>query len=255
MFLKKFFNMKIYILFRGCFILFIGVICLHVFELSIFSQSSNIEKFFQLSENEQKIFLTKCYKERMYKLRNFYYQVEISTDYFNKELKKNDGISSYFKYKHWLLNNTYKMLVEASSDKKADLDQWGMTSFDINEGVRRSTAHHDATKVIFGRIDTVQDDFVANNNYWRWLYDVFCDDTTSSYINKDSYIFPYLLEHINECKIENLIDEKKIQISMDYKPNFQLASYTGQKNLSLTQKKDIYRLKVKPDGMEILIMA
>ncbi|MDR2755319.1 MAG: hypothetical protein LBC20_06395 [Planctomycetaceae bacterium] len=205
------------------------------------SQFTKFESFKELDSVKQRLLLKQVFEQYLTFSHNLSYKIEVISE-FRKYSSDSAGeliespTRKTFSYK--VFQNKFKLDIEYfSSDNK--ITEISSVFYDRDEGEGRSVSQlaGQLENNYFGRIDTIQNPIVVGNDYQHWLNDTFHDETLNPFVDKNSYLFPWLLNNQDQWQITLLHEQRSIQIHVPYKPNFELDTIDGMRKLILDPEK------------------
>ena len=209
------------------------------------TQMSKIELFSRLPEKEQKNDLLEVFSHRLTLAKNLKYHLELEVDFHNfRDGKVGEKTGPTFKknYTHYQFNDSYRMDMELFLPNKAVPTQQVSTFYDSINGVNMGLFKADEMKDrFFGRIDSKQDHAISENHYRAWLQDSwFAEDM----LNKNAFIFPYLIEHVKLWEITSPVENNYVQITVPYKsPWVSVSNSDGNRVILLDPEKNFMPIK------------
>ena len=205
--------------------------------------------FSKINTAKQKEELVRIFSDRIKKSENLFYTLDSTLRFRSyKDGKVGDSIGPFVKgnFSQWIYGDIYRLDIESFTPDRNEPEQWVSVVYDLREGIATGKFEQkNLSNKVFGRIGTEQDPLSANNHYMCWLSDSFCNSDTSQYLSKNTYIFPYLLKHVDEWKIVLLEEERKVKLDVNYLPDFNLKSVRGKRTLILDPEKNFLPLNIE----------
>ena len=205
----------------------------------LLSEVDEFSNFSLMSNDKEKVnCLSLAFELRMKHAKNLSYKVEVGLGArkFNNFLGAGgvDGATFRSIYEHKIFNNSYTMRIEALQGER-DWYQKVSTFFDGKEGITKGyvNAPPNTVDAFLGRIDTVADPILRENYYISWLSDNF----QTEFHRADYFLFPCLLRHKDQWKIESNNTERVIKLTSPYPQRFVADKFDGTRVLTLEPQK------------------
>ncbi|MDR0605140.1 MAG: hypothetical protein LBG80_12630, partial [Bacteroidales bacterium] len=223
--MKKFFNIN-YLIFL--FLMGIFVAGNNLLAIESNKESQNFDIFGQLSETQKKEVIVMAFERRMQKALNIYYKLDLTVG-TSKNIQgiPDDKINFFSKrnYERWQLGKSYKVKMEMFKGMDPQPLEWVTDAYDAKKGENHGLFYSNSIKdKNFGIIDTQQDGITSNDIFLYWLQDSFFPDC---YMEKESFLFVYLLKHKKDWEFFSLDQENQIGLKVKCLPDDLYAFHSG----------------------------
>ena len=184
--------------------------------------SMSAEEFARLSAEEQKALLVRVFQRRLEHSRNLYYEL----DQTFRGIENPDGkagkppkrlFANRCQYRHWRVDDSYRMDTKSYLNLEA-AEPSSFSSMGVNaaEGLGRNISiPKDGKRPPSGDVQYPLDPS-QGNLYLTWLTPKYSQD----YPVPRDYLFPDLLEHKDDFKIEAPVAGDKVRLTVPWQPQW-----------------------------------
>ena len=184
--------------------------------------SMSAEEFARLPAEEQKALLVRVFQRRLEHSQNLYYETDqILRGIENPDGKPDKPVKQRFamrqQYRHWRVDDSYRMDVKSYRNLEAT-EPSSFRSMGVNaaEGLGRNISiPKDGKRPPSGDVQYPLDPGISNL-YLTWLTPKYSQD----YPVPRDYLFPDLLRHEDDFKIEAPIAGDKVRLTVPWQPQW-----------------------------------
>ncbi|MDR0704008.1 MAG: hypothetical protein LBF88_03385 [Planctomycetaceae bacterium] len=185
------------------------------------NELQQFEDFLKLPDDQKQRIIVKSFEERINKSQNIYYKLDLTIgNSKNRQGVPDNNVDFFFKrkYTRWQLNKSYKVDMEMFKGIASQPIEWVTSVYDAKNGENRGIFRSSSLKdKIFGTINTIQDVTTTDDIYLYWLQDSFFLESS---LEKNSFIFVYLLEHVKDWTFFTTEKENLIGLEVKFQPAY-----------------------------------
>ncbi|MAX38554.1 MAG: hypothetical protein CME33_18525 [Gimesia sp.] len=175
--------------------------------------SMSVAEFSQLDQAAQKTLLLDVFQRRLEHSKNLAYEVDLDLFIHENQDEQPGKLRSsgpFRRCREWRLGNSYRMDSDMFRPQDKQASQWISDGFDGKKRVSRSTFTDKTHK--YGRIDTIHDTLLRDNHFLFWL--------SGEYPSQEIFLFQDIIKHKDDFDIQTPVDDKFVQLTIDYQPSW-----------------------------------